>query len=640
MARFLWLLGTIVVGIGIAVGSWFGVRILSHTVHAAPPGEEPAVAQNQATNRIQTAPRTAPRPANSNANDNEAPPDAGRREAPKTFIGALRQALDGATDLDMDKDQYLKTLDDAEVELQKIKEQNRAALNRINRRPPISIPQSPNFIVIDVPGLGYEDLAVFSQDAKPDQELDALAEAGLVFTHYYAASASPSANTCSLLTGLHSGRTRVRGNEPVIPLALDDVTLAEVLWRAGYSTFMTGQWRLGGADTSGSPLRQGFEEAWFTSDLTDDASPIVWNGDRRIADKQQSADWSDFRTETVDQSLAFVARHRQQPFFLYLSLPIDGAEGEDALGQVSDQMGRLTKELSELKLARETYFFLVGFPGGNLPASAAPEIATVEDAPIPDAAVEVAKAPPAIPLLEDPADENTPPIIPGAKAPEARPEPTNKVIETDFSQLQGGSKETPEVTPAVAEEPDNEYVKGLKDREPVQVLAAREVAGLRGTLGEMYEGGLRAPLIVWTTHRPLGGVRNDVVAAWDLLPTLATLSYSQFVPSYINGASFADRLQVRNEGATFPFHTALYWESHGDVFARAFLYGKWKLIQLGEDGPIELYNVEVDPQETANIFDQQPELVEKLLPLLDVVRSKSRNWPRPGEPVAGPKAAN
>jgi arylsulfatase A len=639
VARFLWLLGTIIVGTGIAVGSWFGVRMLTHTVQAAPPGEETVVAQNQVTKQNQPAPRTAPRSAPKSVNDNEAPPDASRREPPKNFIGALRDSLDGATDLDMDKDEYLKTLDDAETEFERIKEQNRAALNRVNRRPPISIPQSPNFIVIDMPGLGYDDLAVFSEDAKPDQELDALAEAGLVFTHYYAASARPSANTCSLLTGLHSGRTRIRDNEPVIPLALDDVTLAEVLWRAGYSTGMAGQWRLGGADTSGSPIRQGFEEAWFTSNLADDASPVVWNGDRRVADDQQPADWSEFRTASVDKALAFVTRHRQQPFFLYLSLPIDGADEEDALGQTDEQLGLLTKAVSELKLVRETYFILAGFPGENLPASAAPAVDTVENDPIPEAPVEVAKAPPAIPLVEDLADEGSPPIIPGAKAPETRPEPTNKVIETDFSELQNGSKETPEVSPAVVEATDNEYVKSLKVREPLQTRAVREVAGLRGTLGEMYEGGLRAPLIVWTTRRPLGGVRNDVVAAWDLLPTLASLSYSQFVPSYINGASFADRLQVQHDTATMPFHTALYWESHGDAFARAFLYGKWKLIQLGEDGPIELYNLDVDPQESSDIADQQPELVEKLLPLLDVVRSKSRNWPLAGEPAADAKAA-
>jgi arylsulfatase A-like enzyme len=575
----------------------------------------------------------APRPANANNfNDNEAPPAARRQQAPKTFIGALRDTLDGATDLDMDKDEYLKTLDEAEAELQRIKLQNRAALQRLKRRPPISIPQSPNFIVIDMPGLGYEDLAVFSPNAKRDQRLDALAAAGLVFTHYYAASASPAANACSLLTGLHTGRTRIRGNEPVIPLALDDATVAEVLWRAGYSTFTAGQWRLGGADTSGSPLRQGFEEAWYSSSADEEAAPVVWNGDRRAEDERQPADWAEFRIASVERAIAFVGRHRQQPVFLYLSLPVDGADSVDALAQVDAQLGRLTEAVQKMNLARETYFFAAGFPGENVPAAVAPSVDAVQNEPELDA-VEVAEAPPAIPLVDDPASQRAAPIIPGAKAPDARPEPTNKVIETEFSPPGGEAKDEAEVATTEVVPQDSDYVKQLKHREPLETRTAREVAGLRGTLGEMYEGGLRAPLLVWNTRRRWGGVRDDVVAAWDLLPTLASLSYAQSVPGYLNGASFADRLQVHGNSANLPFHTALYWESHGGAFDRAFLYGKWKLILPGERGPVELYNLEVDPRESNDIAEMHPELVKKLLPLLDAVRSPSRDWPRPGEPA-------
>ena len=76
------------------------------------------------------------------------------------------------------------------------------------------------------------------------------------------------------MTGLHTGHTRVRGNfgkggvkglgggKGRVPLRAEDVTVAEVLKGAGYSTGITGKWGLGEPVTEGTPNRQGFDE-WF-----------------------------------------------------------------------------------------------------------------------------------------------------------------------------------------------------------------------------------------------------------------------------------------------------------------------------------------------------------------------------------------
>src|SRR5204863_158 len=66
---------------------------------------------------------------------------------------------------------------------------------------------------------------------------------------------------CALITGLHTGHARIRGNAQV-PLQLDDLTVAEVLKPAGYRTAIIGKWGLGNEGTTGVPNRHGFDE-WF-----------------------------------------------------------------------------------------------------------------------------------------------------------------------------------------------------------------------------------------------------------------------------------------------------------------------------------------------------------------------------------------
>ena len=635
MKRLIWLIGTFSIGAMIAVGSWLAVRDLTPVpvLAAQPPAAQlqPAPAQVQ--------PPAAPTVQPNNFNDNEAPPHTGEPEKQETFIGSLRQLIEDTPELrDELEDEHITSLEEAEEQYLKIKRENAEAWKRVNRRPPLSVPQSPNFIVIDAPGLGYADLASFSQEVEPGLAVDRLAQSGLVFTHYYTASPSTAANSCAMLTSLHTGRTRIRGEEPAVPLALDDITVAETLWRAGYATSMAGQWRLGGARTSGAPFRQGFEEAWYTDLHGENGELVVWSDDRQAEDKDQPTDMTAFRESIFNRTVGFIDRHRAQPFFAYISLPAAGEDSEAAWTEIDGHVAKLNAAVTDMNLRRETYFFLLGSAGQNIPASEKPpEVVAVDPdlAQLGDpAAVPPEPHPPARPLK----------IIPGAKPPESRPAPTVEVIETEFPAGTNANQDAPKAEAADGDEsvatlPADETTEDAKPALAVPIMeldhlrteTARDVAGLRGKLGELYEGGLRAPLIVWTIHRPLGGVRHDVVAAWDLLPTLAGLSYSQFVPTHANGVPFSDRLQVNGSTANLPLHPALYWETHEDGFARAFLFGQWKLIQIGEDGPVSLYNLMNDPEETRDVSQQQSELVEKLVPLLDRVRTKSRHWPREGE---------
>ena len=93
----------------------------------------------------------------------------------------------------------------------------------------------------------------------------ALAERGkgVRFTRMYAGNAVCAPSRCVLMTGLHTGHCRIRGNAQV-PLEPDDVTVAELLKGAGYATGIIGKWGLGEPGTTGVPNRQGFEPVLFT----------------------------------------------------------------------------------------------------------------------------------------------------------------------------------------------------------------------------------------------------------------------------------------------------------------------------------------------------------------------------------------
>ncbi|RKY06056.1 MAG: N-acetylgalactosamine-6-sulfatase, partial [Planctomycetota bacterium] len=129
----------------------------------------------------------------------------------------------------------------------------------------------PNIIFIMADDMGYADLGCYGQKHIQTPNIDRLAEEGTRFTDCYAGSTVCAPSRSVLMTGRHTGHTRVRGNhgkaggvgpQKRVPLKPEDVTVAEVLKKAGYATGVTGKWGLGEPDTTGVPTRQGFDE-WF-----------------------------------------------------------------------------------------------------------------------------------------------------------------------------------------------------------------------------------------------------------------------------------------------------------------------------------------------------------------------------------------
>ena len=136
--------------------------------------------------------------------------------------------------------------------------------------------RSPNIVFIVADDLGYGDLGCYGQEKIKTPHIDRMAKEGMKFTAHYAGNAVCAPSRSVLMTGKNPGHTYIRNNrgmgtghvvgkpevEGQFPIPDDEVTLAEVMQDAGYVTGGFGKWGLGGPDSTGEPLRQGFDR-WF-----------------------------------------------------------------------------------------------------------------------------------------------------------------------------------------------------------------------------------------------------------------------------------------------------------------------------------------------------------------------------------------
>ena len=111
---------------------------------------------------------------------------------------------------------------------------------------------APNIIFILADDLGYGDLGCYGQKQIQTPNLDRFAAEGIRFTQCYGGTTVCAPSRSCLMTGQHSGHTRVRGNDAT-PLRPEDVTVAELLKKSGYTTGLIGKWGLGLAGTTGTP---------------------------------------------------------------------------------------------------------------------------------------------------------------------------------------------------------------------------------------------------------------------------------------------------------------------------------------------------------------------------------------------------
>ncbi len=149
--------------------------------------------------------------------------------------------------------------------------------------------------------------------------------------------------------------------------------------------------------------------------------------------------------------------------------------------------------------------------------------------------------------------------------------------------------------------------------------------GLRGVKRDLYEGGVRVPMIVrWPGKIQSGRTSHHISAFWDVFPTVAELAGIE-APS-TDGISFVPELL----GVKQNKHEFLYWEFHEQGGKQAILMDDWKAVRLnvGKDphGPIELYNLDSDPSEEQNVAEAHPDLVEAFSRMMEEERKPSAKF--------------
>lgn len=440
--------------------------------------------------------------------------------------------------------------------------------------PPVSSAQTntpPNIILIMADDLGYGDVGAYGQTKIRTPNLDRMAREGVRFTQFYAGNTVCAPSRDALMTGRHTGHTFVRGNvgwaRGDAPLPDADVTIAEALDPAGYTSGVFGKWSLGLYNTTGAPHRQGFDAFLGYEDQTEahfyyvDQLQTIRDGETVNLPVDSTAYSHDL---IVNAALDFVRTHQDNPFFVYLPVTIPHAElivPESSLQEYLNEDG--------------TSVF--------------------------------------VPESQFPGNRQYPPL----DKPRAIYAAMVTHLDRSVGQVLDLIRELElEGETLVLFTSDNgpHTEGGLEDPEFFDSNGP-----LRGHKRDFYEGGIRVPMVAWGPGIvPEGTTSDHVWAAWDLLPTLTDLA-GVSAPSGIDGRSMAPLL---TGSGTAPEHDYLYWELfRGDqqAFTQAIRRGDWKALRIfSEDGSsaTELYNLADDLGETRNLAAEHPDRVAELEALM------------------------
>lgn len=157
---------------------------------------------------------------------------------------------------------------------------------------------------------------------------------------------------------------------------------------------------------------------------------------------------------------------------------------------------------------------------------------------------------------------------------------------------------------------------------------------LRGNKRDMYEGGIRSPVIArWPGHIKPNAVSDQVWTFYDFLPTMASLTGQQ-PPAGIDGISI---LPALIEGKQIE-HPPLYFEFHERGFDQAARIGDWKAVRNGRTGPIELYDLATDLAEKHDVAADHLDVVKQCDDFLKSARTESTLWPIRDKPAAAAPA--
>ena len=427
----------------------------------------------------------------------------------------------------------------------------------------------PNIVYILVDDLGYGDLSSYGQETLSTPHIDRLAKQGMRFTQHYAGNTVCAPSRASLLTGKHPGHVSVRGNQPAGQLLRpEETTLAEVVAEAGYASLMVGKWGVGHPPAPDDPLKHGFDHAYgyinmwhahnfYPEFLYEDAQKVALPGNVLDTSYDYPPDMMEGTGVAREKAIYAPDNFRQEALAF--------------ITQHQDQPFFLYLALNMPHANNEAGWFT----GDGME----------------------------VPTYGQYADQDWP-----------QPEKGFAAMITYMDNMVGRVV-THLDTLGLAE---NTLLIFTSDNGPHQEGGHSmdyfdSNGSLRGGKRDLYEGGIRVPMIArWPGKIPADVTTDHVSAFWDVLPTVADIVGVEPPPD-IDGISFLPTLlQTGNQ----PQHAFLYWEFYEDGGKQAVREGTWKGIKLNvsrEEAPVfELYQLDQDPDESDDVAEQHPGVVKRL----------------------------
>lgn len=433
---------------------------------------------------------------------------------------------------------------------------------------PAPAAERPNIVFIMADDLGYGDVGCNGQREIQTPHIDRMAIEGVRFTDYYAGSTVCAPSRCVLMTGLHLGHCYIRGNgkENLRP---DDITVAEKMREAGYATGMFGKWGLGHENSTGLPTLQGFDEFFGYLD----------------------------QHHAHNYYPAFLIRDSERVPLTNV-VPGFGEWGEGVATHKSEYSSDLISEaaLDFVRRHHDRPFFLY-FP-----------------TTLPHANNEAKDRGMEVPDLGIYHHKNWPLVQKEHAAMISR-------LDGDIGRLMTLLKELGI--------DDKTIVFFTSDNGPHREGGNNpdfndSNGPLRGTKRDLYEGGIRVPMIVrWPGKTKPGTTSTHQGYHGDLMATACDVAGIE-PPSDLDSISMLPAILGASGQKT---HEYLYWEFYERGWDEAVRQGNWKLVRKG--GPTaksELYDLSQDIGEQNNVAAKHPDIVKKLETIITLAHVDNPRW--------------
>ncbi len=434
--------------------------------------------------------------------------------------------------------------------------------------------RKPNIVFFFIDDLGWSDLGCYGSKYHLTPNIDSLAGRGMRFTDGYAACPVCSPTRAALMTGkfparlgitdwIGAGRrSNILSTPPnVAALPQAELTFAEVLSKAGYTTAYFGKWHLGARERD-HPNTQGFD---YHRGVNRAGAPgsyfYPFTRKKKPGGKPAAHDVPDFSEAPrdsyltdllADEAVQFIEKSKDNPFLLLLShysvhTPIQ-ARGQD-VAQYTDRLKQLGLP-ADVSLRPEKY--------GN---------------------TRTTQNNPAFAAMVASVDRSVGKVL--GKVRELGLEGDTLVV---FTSDNGGLS-----------------TLSAKRKAPTSCLP------LRAGKGWLYEGGVRVPTIVsWPGVTKPGSISSVPVVTTDFYPTLLAAAGLPLRPAqHLDGVDLTPLLKGGKLGAR-----SLYWHYphyHGSANrpSASVRKGDYKLVRWYEDGTEELFNLADDLAETTDLADRQ-----------------------------------